>query len=404
MNCTFSPSLINITTPSTRAEFNVTCWRSGVVTVIFTLDGASASMHVLPPPTILFVSPDPITRPNVEIDIFERLGIAEDTLPPATDPITGEATNVVTISLASYSGDLVYVSFSSTMGWCRNEDNTVATGGVAYVDSAGLTIPIALQGIVISTDTLKVQYKNPTTLNESCSNSTNIFSAIDIQELISQNTLANHYFSSVSTIFPSWLNFYALPQVNVSSVNNADFIVSIEPGIEVVERSPCRSLPVETENHCITLTYTGDLQVTVGGFNTTFESQHGICFVNILTAGTSSPLFIGRLDINALHMLGFVQDLANNGWHISSLNGVSLGINQPVAANITFEPFKTPFGLTTGSLASPNMWMNGYIQKSFFDYYYFEGFHISISGDSYWNVPDIDNVRVHWLTTFYFFV
>jgi len=406
-NCTFSPEQITITAPATSGQFSVACWGAGVVTVTYTLDGENAGVYTIPPPNILYIIPTP--RPASEPDIFEELNITVGSLPPATDPDTGAATNPQIIPIVGDDGEDIDVSFSSTSGWCRNEDNTLSTSGVAYLDNAGITIPIALQGATINTDTLEVDYTDPSTVNESCS-ANPAFDAVDIQELVSENSLANQYFDGVSTLIPSWLDFYANPQASLDSVGGNEFIVSIEPGSEVVERVPCSRLPIETENLCIVLPYTGSLQVTVGGFNITFESENGICFVSSVTAGATSPIFIGGFnngaERDALAMLGFVQDLANNGWN-TDVSDVGLGTTGPIAAEMTFEPFRTPFGTTTGNLPAPDVWMNGNLDKEFGSSSS-SGLSIELSGDAYLDVPDIANVRI-WcyyyfalLTYFYY--
>ena len=392
-NCTFSPERITITAPATSGQFSVACWGAGVVTVTYTLDGENAGVYTIPPPTILYIIPTP--RPANEPDIFEELNITVGSLPPATDPDTGAAINPQIIPIVGDDGEDVDVSFSSTSGWCRNEDNTLSTSGVAYLDNAGITIPIALQGATINTDTLEVDYTDPSTVNESCS-ADPAFDAVDIQELVSENSLANQYFDGVSTLIPSWLDFYANPQASLDSVGGNEFIVSIEPGSEVIERVPCSRLPIETENLCIVLPYTGSLQVTVGGFNITFESENGICFVSSVTAGATSPIFIGGFDNDAerdsLAMLGFMQDLANNGWN-ADVGDVGLGTTGPIAAEMTFEPFRTPFGTTTGNLPAPDVWMNGNLDKEFGSSSS-SGLSIELSGDAYLDVPDIANVRI----------
>ena len=106
-----------------------------------------------------------------------------------------------------------------------------------YITNDGFTVPTALQGATIDTNTLEVQYTDPDAVNESCSMSA--YSANDIQDFISQNSLANQYFDSVSTLSPSWLDFFALPQALISSVSINEFLVNIEPGSEAVERAPC---------------------------------------------------------------------------------------------------------------------------------------------------------------------
>lgn len=389
-NCTFSPPQITITAPATSGQFSVTCWGAGVVTLTYTLDGASAPVYLTPPPSILYIIPDP--RPANQSNIFDELGIPDGTLPPATDPVTGESTNPQIIPIEGDDGEDIDVSFSSTSGWCRNEDNTFSTSGVAYLDNAGITIPIALQGATINADTLEVDYTNPSSVNTSCSMNRNVLDANDIQEFISENSLANQYFDGVSTLIPSWLDFYANQQASLNSVGGNEFVVNIEPGSDVVERVPCSRLPIETENLCIVLPYTGSLQVTVGGFNVTFESENGICFVSSVTAGATSPLYIGGFDsgveTDALAMLGFMQDLANNGWN-ADIGGVGLG---PVAEEMTFDPFKTPFGTTIGNLPAPDVWMTGNLDKEFGSSST-SGLSIELSGDAYLDVPDLANVR-----------
>lgn len=377
-NCTFTPAQINISAPNTSGEFSVTCWGSGAVTVNFMLNGTNAKNYATPPPLILYIIPNP--RPVGEVDVFEQLHIPVGTLPAASysETVTFDETEL---------------TLTSTSGWCRDGDDTLSTTGIVYITNGGFTVPTALQGATIDTDTLGVQYTDPGAVNESCSVST--YSANDIQDFIRQNSLANQYFDSVSTLFPSWLDFFASPQTVVSSVSGNEFVINVEPGSEVVERAPCSSLPIETENLCIVLPYTGSLQVTVRGFNVTFESQDGICFVSSVIGGANSPFFIGGFDDeveqNALSMLGFMENLADNGWDVE-LGSVGLGNSGPIAMEITFGSFRTSFGTTISTLPTPDVWMNGNLNKEFgsdSD----SGFNIELNGDAYLDVPDLTTVR-----------
>ena len=374
-NCTFTPAQITITAPDTSGEFSVTCWGSGAVTVSFVLEGPSAENYATPSPLILYIIPGP--RTTGEMDVFERLSIPVGTLPVGTyrETVTFIETEI---------------TLSSTSGWCRDGD-ILSTTGTVYIQNDEFTVPTALQGATIDSNTLEVQYTDPFDVNESCSMSD--YSANDIQDFISQNSLANQYFDGVSTLFPSWLEFLANSQANVTSVSKNDFIINLEPGSEVVQRLPCSSLPIETENLCIVLPYTGSLQVTVGGFNVTFESQNGVCFVSSVTGGASSPFFIGGFDDaieqNALSMLGFMEDLAKNGWNVE-LGSVGLGNSAPVATEMTFNPFRTSFGMTTGTLPAPDVWMNGNVDKEFGSTT--SGFNIELDGDAYLDVPDLATV------------
>ena len=375
-NCTFNPTQINITVPDTSGEFSVTCWGSGAVTVNFILEGTNAENYATPSPLILYIIPDP--RPIGEADVFERLDIPVGRLPAAS--------NVETVTFGETE-----ITLSSTSGWCRDGD-TFSTTGTVYIQNDGFTVPTALQGATIDSNTLEVEYTDPVDVNESCSMSD--YSANDIQDFISQNSLANQYFDGVSTLFPSWLQFLANSQTNVASVSENEFIINVEPGSEVVERLPCSSLPIETENLCVVLPYTGSLQVTVGGFNITFESQNGVCFVSSVIGGASSPFFIGGFDDvveqNALSMLDFMEDLSNNGWNVE-LGSVGLGNSAPVALEMTFDPFRTSFGMTTGTLPAPDVWMNGNVNKEFGSSST-SGFNIELNGDAYLDVPDLATV------------
>jgi len=133
----------------------------------------------------------------------------------------------------------------------------------------------------------------------------------------------------------------------------------------------------------------------VGGFNVTFESQDGICFVSSIVGGANSPFFIGGLsdevEQNALSMLGFMDDLADNGWNVE-LGSVGLGNSGPLAMEMTFEPFRTSFGTTTGTLPAPDVWMNGNLNKEFGSNSG-SGFNIQLNGDAYLDVPDLTTVR-----------
>ena len=377
-NCTFTPAEINITAPDTSGEFSVTCWGSGAITVNFMLDGTNAENYATPLPLILYIIPGP--RPVGEVDVFERLDIPVGTLPPASnrETVTFSETDII---------------LSATSGWCRDGD-TLSTTGTVYIQNDGFTVPTALQGATIDTNTLEVQYTDPNAVNESCSMSD--YSANDIQDFLSQNALANQYFDSVSTLFPSWLDFLANVQTNVTSVSENEFIVNVEPGSEVVERAPCSRLPIETENLCVVLPYTGSLQVTVRGFNITFESRNGICFVSSVVGGATSPFFIGGFDDeveqNALSMLGFMEDLTNNGWNVE-LGSIGLGNSGPIAMEMTFDPFKTSFGMTTNTISTPDIWMNGNVNREFGSNIA-SGFSIELNGDAYLDVPDLATVRI----------
>lgn len=377
-NCTFTPSQINITAPATSGQFSVTCQGSGVITVNFVLSGTNAENYANPLPLILYIIPNP--RPSGGVDIFQQLGIPVGTLPAGSDSET-----------VTFGG--TEITLSATSGWCRDEDGTLSTAGIVYIGNDGFTIPTALQGATIDSTTLEVQYTDPNAVNASCSVSN--YSANDIQDFISQNTLANQYFDSISTLLPSWLEFVANPQTTITSVSGNEFIVNVEPGSEVVQRAPCSSLPIETENLCVVLPYTGSLQVVVRGFNITFESQDGVCFVSSVTGGANSPFFIGGFDDddeqNALSMLGFMEDLTNNGWNVK-LESIGLGNSGPVATEMTFDPFKTSFGMTTGTLPAPDVWMNGNLNKEFGSNSTY-GFNIQLNGDAYLDVPDIATVR-----------
>ena len=197
-------------------------------------------------------------------------------------------------------------------------------------------------------------------------------------------------------MFPSWLEFAANSQTNISSVGDNEFVVNVEPGSEVVQRAPCSSLPIETENLCVVLPYTGSLQVIVRGFNITIESQNGICFVSSVTGGASSPFFIGGFDDeaeqNVLSMLGFMEDLTDNGWNVE-LGSIGLGNSGPIAMEMTFDPFRTSFGMTTATLPAPDVWMNGNVNKEFRSTST-SGFNIELSGDAYLDVPDLATVRI----------
>ena len=375
-NCTFTPAQINITAPDTSGEFRVNCWGSGAVTVNFMLDGANVDNYATPPPLILYIVPGP--RPVGEVDVFERLEIPVGTLPAAlyTETIMFDETEL---------------TLSSTSGWCRDGD-TLSTTGIVYIENEGFTVPTALQGAAIDSNTLEVQYIDPNTVNGSCSISD--YSTNDIEDFISQNALANQYFDSVSTLFPSWLEFSASSQNNIASVSENEFILNVEPGSEVVERAPCSSLPIETENLCVVLPYTGSLQVIVGGFNITLESQNGVCFVSSVTEGARSPFFIGGFDDeveqNALAMLGFMEDLTDNGWNVE-LGNIGLGNSGPIATEMTFDPFRTSFGMTTTNLPAPDVWMNGNVNKMFGSNSA-TGFRIELDGNAYLDVPNLANV------------
>ena len=375
-NCTFTPAQINIIAPDASGEFSVNCWGSGAVTVNFILDGSNADNYASPPPLILYIIPGP--RPAGEVDVFERLEIPAGTLPAA-------------LNTESVTFDETELTLSSTSGWCRDGD-TLSTTGIVYIENDGFTLPTALQGATIDSNTLAVQYTDPDTVNGSCSVSD--YSANDIQDFISQNALANQYFDSVSTLFPSWLEFSASSQGNIASVNENEFVVNVEPGSEVVERAPCSSLPIETENLCVVLPYTGSLEVIIGGFNITFESQNGVCFVSSVTEGARSPFFIGGFDDeveqNALAMLGFMEDLTNNGWNVE-LGSIGLGNSGPIAMEMTFDPFRTSFGMTTANLPAPDVWMNGNVNKMFGSNSA-SGFRIELDGDAYLDVPNLANV------------
>ena len=379
-NCTFTPAQINITAPDTSGEFSANCWGSGAVTVNFMLEGSNAENYADPPPLILYIIPDP--RPVGEADVFERLSLPVGTLPPAA-----------LINSETVTFDETEITLSSTSGWCRDGD-TLSTTGIVYIENDGFTVPTALQGAIIDSNTLEVQYTDPDAVNESCSVSD--YSANDIQDFISQNALANQYFDSVSTLFPSWLEFAANPQSNIGSVSENEFVVNVEPGSAVVQRAPCSSLPIETENLCVVLPYTGSLQVIVGGFNITFESQNGICFVSSVIGGANSPFFIGGFDDdteqNALSMLGFMEDLSDNGWNVE-LGSLGLGNSGPVAMEMAFDPFRTSFGMTTATLPAPDVWMNGNVNKQFGSTSA-SGFNIELNGDAYLDVPDLATVRI----------
>ena len=379
-NCTFAPAQINITAPDTNGEFSANCWGSGAVTVNFMLDGTNAENYATPPPLILYIIPGP--RPMGEVDVFERLSLPVGTLPAAA-----------LINTETVTFDETEITLSSSSGWCRDGD-TLSTTGIVYIENDGFTVPTALQGATVDSNTLVVQYTDPAAVNESCSVSN--YSANDIQDFISQNALANQYFDSVSTLFPSWLEFAASPQNNIGSISENEFVVNVEPGSEVVQRPPCSSLPIETENLCVVLPYTGSLEVIVGGFNITLESQNGVCFVSSVIGGANSPFFIGGFDDeteqNALSMLDFMEDLTDNGWNVE-LGSIGLGNSGPVAMEMSFDPFRTSFGMTTDTLPAPDVWMNGNVNKQFGSNSA-SRFNVELNGDAYLDVPDLATVRI----------
>ena len=263
----------------------------------------------LPPISIIFSS-------DSEAPYFEKYSDIQPSCCNSSSLICGKKA-VTLISSCSWSADYI-------------------TKGIVYVSYDGLTAPVSLAGVGITSDSATLPNINS---RDSCSPGCeltplenikdddkcykHIPTPDDLREFVKRQSLTKSFLSSIrSALFPSWFNISITNDLDaLNKLSNTDYLAKLVSSNILLSERGCESLVIEDKNEgrFLVLQHNGPLNLKIEDEQPLLQSpslSDYYCIAVHVCSGQNSPVYIGLPPSaqDGIKSIGFILNYVRKGW------------------------------------------------------------------------------------------
>ncbi len=278
------------------SSFDISAAVPGIYSISYTLSGEDADIYETPATSILLAI-DPSLE-HVDNDYFLQTGNEPGTL--------SEGCCSPGIQYQCPGGVVNTVSFSSNCAWDNIGETEFSTTGIVFAKGDGLSIPISLTGVhMTSSEDNYGGFVLPDLSNECrvCDNLDETchyfdFTANDYIDLLKSRSLETTYLNAIKPLLPNWITVMVSDLVlnGQEKFGVDDFTSYLTTGKNIYEIPGCESLDLEPDSLFAVLSQDKNITLAVDDVSMSYvptdENDDPVCFAVNLCQGSVSPVHI----------------------------------------------------------------------------------------------------------------
>ena len=329
----FSPSNIAITSDQTSKTFTITAKESGKFRLTYNISGTN-SAEFETPLTYVVLSIEQFSdhSPN---RYFTDLGLELGLMAPG-------CCRPGTVDYQCTS--MTAVAFTSSCSWLLSSEGTHITDGIVFSNGSGLTLPISIGGIELSSDLTQIALpRDPLIACTDCGGTGPQcyhfdFSVNDVVDLLHSMALGKTYLHSMNNLMPSWLSFSLSNTALPSAFSLSSYHTSLTIGENIESVQGCERLQVDQNDLFSILTLKSNVTISSNLMNKEFvptENDPPICFAVNLCQGLSSAVHIAipTSSHDTITSFDSIKQYIDQGWEFTfeSATLSSIAVSTPMS-------------------------------------------------------------------------